>query len=287
MKGIKVGVAVLNGSTGFKEIADALLCAMEECGIEAVRMGKYDFLRGDVQRKIIIAANLGRTLSQWYPGKDWRELVNENDIIYSTEQMRDSVLDHGGLWEIYREREVWDYSANNVLFLREKGFPRVKLVPLTYVKGLARIPRVEQDVDVMFYGSMNDRRRRIIDGLLATGLTCEIYDQNRRIWGEQRDEIIARSKVIVNIHFYEYKIFESARVFYLVTNGKCVVSESGSDEIERLYRGAVVMADYDSMVDVVRRYVEDDDLRRRQEITALDEFRKLPLAPLVRWALMG
>jgi hypothetical protein len=48
-------------------------------------------------------------------------------------------------------------------------------------------------------------------------------------YGEERDALIARARIVLNVHYYESKVFEVVRVSYLLANRKCVLSESGSD----------------------------------------------------------
>jgi hypothetical protein len=46
------------------------------------------------------------------------------------------------------------------------------------------------------------------------------------VWGPARDELIARAKVVLNLHYYEAAIFEQVRVSYLLNNEALVISES-------------------------------------------------------------
>ena len=52
--------------------------------------------------------------------------------------------------------------------------------------------------------------------------------------GIARNELIARSKIILNIHFYLSGILETPRVSYAVANKKFIISENSNpeDEIE-------------------------------------------------------
>ena len=45
------------------------------------------------------------------------------------------------------------------------------------------------------------------------------------VYGRERDKLIARSKIVLNMHHYSSQIFEIVRVFYLLTNRKAVVAE--------------------------------------------------------------
>ena len=56
-------------------------------------------------------------------------------------------------------------------------------------------------------------------------------------------ELIARAKVVLNLHHYASHIFEVVRAFYLMTNGKAIVGEvspttSGDPDYANGFRAA-------------------------------------------------
>ncbi|MDR1997302.1 MAG: hypothetical protein LBQ83_03160 [Candidatus Margulisbacteria bacterium] len=123
-------------------------------------------------------------------------------------------------------RAVWDYSAANIDFLRGEGIPAGYL-PIGYHEKLELIPRADQqDIDILFYGSLNERRRKILIQLMDRGLKVEVLPN---IYGTPRDKYIARAKIVLNIHYYETKIFESARISYLLNNKILVITENSVD----------------------------------------------------------
>ena len=58
-------------------------------------------------------------------------------------------------------------------------------------------------------------------------------------WGIVRNELIARSKIILNIHFYLSGILETPRVSYAVANKKFIISENSNPEDEIDWPGIV------------------------------------------------
>lgn len=170
---------------------------------------------------------------------------------------------------------VWDYSARNIEKWHELGFSNVSLLRLGYQSSLDRIQRNrDKDIDVLFYGVIGDRRKFILDKLAARGVNLKsIFG----LYGSARDDLISRSKVIINIHHYESKIFEVVRVFYLMTNAKAVVSEIGeSTHIDGSYLGGVKAAKYDSLVDACLELLENDERRIEQENLAYETIKKIP-----------
>ncbi len=120
---------------------------------------------------------------------------------------------------------VWDYSSENIAFLKQRGISAVH-VPLGYHPNLQQIPHkpiADRDIDVLFYGSLGDRRKKIVDQLRErNGVRVETLFG---VYGKERDAIISRSRVILNVHFYAVRIFEAVRISYLLNNGCCVVTE--------------------------------------------------------------
>ena len=84
------------------------------------------------------------------------------------------------------------------------------------------------------------------------------------VYGAARDALIARSRVVLNIHFFEAKVFEIVRVSYLLGNGRAVVSERGAaPEEEAPFEEAVAFADYDGLTRACLDLLEHDRERAR------------------------
>src|SRR5205085_2302189 len=86
---------------------------------------------------------------------------------------------------------------------------------------------VDQDIEVLFYGFPGLARLTIFNELCRQGIrslfVCGLY-------GKRRDDLIARSKLVLNINLYDRsRIFEVVRVSYLLANAKAVVADARSD----------------------------------------------------------
>ncbi|MFT4037597.1 MAG: hypothetical protein QM692_05405 [Thermomicrobiales bacterium] len=281
-------VSVLNAPQLLQEAAEAIHFGLQDAGYDSVlASGVRQFHDHPGRRKIILAPKLGRVLREAFPGQDWRTLITPRDIVYNAEQLRPDLPDAHEMTDIFRERVIWDYSTANIAFLEQFGCPEARFVPLGYVRQLERIPRREPDADVMFYGSTNPRRQAILDALRGAGLVCRFHDQHNRVYGKERDALIAGARVILNLHYYRLSIFEVVRAFYPLINGKCVVSEDGPDGNQRLYQDAVVFTPYEAIVDTVVQLARDDARRRQQEAQAAAAMRQLPQAAILRRVLEG
>lgn len=164
---------------------------------------------------------------------------------------------------------VWDYSVRNIRALAKLGVPqRAVHVPVGYMPQLTRIPQAPvQDVDVLFYGSVNERRAAVINSLQRKGLNAQAVFG---VYGRDRDTIISRSKVVLNLHYYDTSIFELVRVSYLLANRKAVVAECHpGTEVDDGIATAVRLTPYEQLVDACVELVADSDQRRALEKRAL------------------
>jgi SAM-dependent methyltransferase len=183
-------------------------------------------------------------------------------ILYNSEQIQaDSPWLAGPYRVALGSRQVWDYSALNVRRAAELGIGTVRHVPLGYVPELARIAPAPEEIDVLFYGSMNPRRRAVLDALEAAGLkVLALFGA----YGEERDRAIAQAKIVLSMHFYEAKVFEIVRVSYLLTNAKPVVAECGPDTaIEPELREAVRGVPYEGLAEACVELVRQPERRRQ------------------------
>ena len=98
------------------------------------------------------------------------------------------------------------------------------------------------------------------------GLRLVVLDAGTPTFGKERDALIARSRVVLNLHQYDTHIFEQVRVNYLLINGKVVVSEVADDtEIPDAYRRLIEPAwGIDAIVDRCRQLAGNDRLRRER-----------------------
>jgi SAM-dependent methyltransferase len=197
--------------------------------------------------------------------------VPRGSVLYNLEQLGGPNLPKQ-FYELARRHQVWDYSLSNIDKWKQMGcaFPPVH-VPLGYVPELNRIKASPiQDIDVLFYGSLNERRSGILKALKDAGAKVHTVFG---VYGKERDELIARSKIVLNIHFYDAKIFEIVRVSYLLANAKAVVTEYSPDTKDDEGLGdAVLGCPYHALVENCLSLLRDDAERRQLEGRGFDWF---------------
>ena len=210
----------------------------------------------------------------------------ENSIIFNLEQLAsDSHYCNENYFNCLKTHTVWDYSQKNIDYLNDKHINSdAVLIPIGYSPSLYRIPKAAiQDIDVLFYGAINERRKKILNDLTNAGLNTVSLTG---VYGTELDHYISRSKTVINLHFHESKIFEIVRVSYLLNNKKAVISEVSADtEIEPDIHKAVIGVPYDNLVDAVRQLINDDALRLQAEENGYALFSRRLQANLLKNAL--
>jgi GT2 family glycosyltransferase len=235
-------------SAAFQEVAESIHYALVELGHESVITREANY---PGRRHIILGSQLlpryGQTLA---PGS----------ILYNLEQVSpDSPWLTPDLLAIFRQYPLWDYSRLNIERFRRMGINGVAYVPIGYMPQLTRIPAAEEDIDVLFIGSMNERRVAVMEALRARGIRAE---WRFGLYGAERDQLIAHAKIMLNMHFYDAKIFEAVRVSYLLANKRFVISERGSvAEEDAAFAAGVAFAAYDDLVDTCIAYLAHPERR--------------------------
>ena len=237
-------------SETFREIAETVQFAARALGHDAILT-----TRGDLpdRQTIVLGPNLLARYSM---------PLARGAILYNLEQAGSAPWFEPAVLELFRRHPVWDYSERNASNLAAMGLPRPRVVPIGWAPELERIaPASSPDIDVLFYGSWNERRQRLLDELRKAGARVEAVFG---VYGAQRDALIARSRVVLNVHFFEAKVFEIVRVSYLLGNGRAVVSERGAaPEEEAPFEEAVAFADYDGLTRACLDLLEHDRERAR------------------------
>lgn len=197
-----------------------------------------------------------------------------DSVVYNFEQMRGLKPDQirAEVFEIARKFEIWDYTAANISGWAALDRSDVSVVPVSYAPILTRIPEcADQDIDVLIYGKSGQQRLRCFDQLSRSGLTTVFISG---LYGAARDELIARSRLILNVTAYEHsKIFEIARVSYLLANRKAVVAIVDPETyIEQDLRSACCYTDEAKFLQNCTQLLDDAGLRTRIRNAGFDIF---------------
>ena len=117
--------------------------------------------------------------------------------------------------------EVWDYDEQNIEVLKLIR-PDVKLHVLKPYKDWSKYASVAKDIDILFYGTMNEHRAKILSELKKKYKVAIIQTWDGRVL----DSYIMRSKVLLNLHYYyESSMQEQARMIRWIGAPCRIVSE--------------------------------------------------------------
>ncbi|MFQ5677421.1 MAG: hypothetical protein ACE5G1_16150, partial [bacterium] len=251
----------------FFEIALVLKYGLEELGYE---VWSTDGLRRDCTN-IILGYHLldGKVLPKGY-----------DCIIYQLEELHAQgslpfrILDTLSSPDVI----VWDFSQQNIEFLANLGINAIHK-PIGFHPQMYRINHSpEKNVDVLFYGSKNERRLRL---LRALDKTCNLK-MLFGAYGAVRDQWIARSKIVVSIYYYETKFYDDVRMSYLLNNKVFTIVE---DTPHRQHEDFVIYTDYDNIVDTCQYYIEKPALRTEITEKAFQRFAEYPESEFLKMAL--
>lgn len=157
----------------------------------------------------------------------------KNYIVYQTE-----VLNSKWFTEDYQHildgaLAIWDYDPRNVLLMPSKAH---SVVPPGINPQKTDSTR---NIDVMHYGSINERRRRLLNEI-RDYCCVEIVED---VYGEEMYALLKRAKVVLNLHYYPHAPLEIFRIYEALSYGCHVVSEPTDDATQKRHNGIVYFAE--------------------------------------------
>ena len=254
----------------FREIGLLLVNALKDNGIEC----DFTFNHMD-QYKINII--VGYHLLKFTPDLRMYEYIPyQLEQLHSTEfpftPNMEKILEHA--------HTVWDYSEKNIALLKEKGIDAKRLVP-GYHKELELIePAPNKSVDILFYGSIGERRKKILEELSSMFKVKALFG----LYGLKRDKWISRSRIILNIHHYSTQLFEAVRNSYLFNNQCFVLSENSFDyPYEKVN---LPMVPYENLVESCAQFLKEPEKMEQINKENYENFKQnYPMTELIKAVL--
>ncbi len=269
----------MHGLNGYKEVIETVRWGLEQLGHGAT----YALNEiADGASNIIFGA-------QVMPIAALKELP-PGTVIYNFEQLRDVGIERIRpeirTYSQVPHLAIWDYSAANLPSWRALGRNDVKIVSVGYAPILSRIAKpAHQDIDVLMYGLSGERRLQTFHGLSQLGLSAVFVSG---LYGEARDNLISRSKVVLNINLYaQMRIFEIVRVSYLLANRKAVVADlEANTSVENDMRSAVrFTSSLKELLDVCVDLVKNENARIELEDLGFSTIKRRDIERILASAL--
>ncbi|OOO29695.1 class I SAM-dependent methyltransferase [Agrobacterium sp. YIC 4121] len=154
-------------------------------------------------------------------------------IIFQMEQVRaSSWATNEYLGRLSNSLAVIDYSSDNIAALHERSLPSKQLyyVPIRPLQLQPEKNEVERDIDVLFYGSIAAERRGRYLNALSEKFNIRVESN---LFGNDLQDLLKRTKVVANIHYYEGALLETTRLSEALSFGARVVSEESVDQVDR------------------------------------------------------
>jgi hypothetical protein len=183
-------------------------------------------------------------------------------VFFNLEQLGEggAQVSHSYL-DLLRSSAVIDYDERNLAAYGCKpgSVPVVSFQSAPYLANGPSVPLQDRPIDLLFFGSMNDRRRAIFSRIEACGWSVSMFDHP--VYGDERDQFIRQAKAVFNCHYYESSRFEQARAFHTLSLGTPVISERtarttppaafeeavtwlGDDQLEPFFKEEFLSADW-------------------------------------------
>ena len=214
----------------YTDLAKMLAISLKKLGYPT-RLVVNEFVR-DATNIVVGAHNVESEMAGVLPA---------DTIICNTEQIIEGSPFIESLLLFGRKFQVWDYSELNL-----KNWERLAGIKNVHPFKLGYLPEMEipvqtgpRDIDVLFLGLVNRRRRLILDQLLSVGV--RVLEVNNA-YGNDRAAVIARSKLLLNIHVEHNSPFEMFRAMLAFAHRRGFISEQGgfSPSDQDLIDGMVV-----------------------------------------------
>jgi hypothetical protein len=264
-------------TASFQDLVSSFDSALRSLGITVRHRKNQVGLEG---MNLVIGAHL-------ITSRESANQIPQNTVIVNLEQLRGFNIGARPIYaSLMRRLAVWDFSPRNIAQIKSLMHnPHVSRFNIGYTPEMTRHLPQTHTTDVLFYGSLNDRRATILKGLYEAGLNVKHLFS---VYGRERDAAIADAKVVLNMHFYEDSLHEIGRTSYLLANSKAVVTECGTNtEIEDDIREAMIAVPYHDIVESCVALVNDEPRRLALEKKGFEIFSKRNQADMLHDAIVA
>jgi GT2 family glycosyltransferase len=274
------------GNVFMTEIAEALTDAIAKSGrdVELYRHGLPARRPGTIN--LVVAPHEYFTL---YEGASEAALVRaaSESVCVGVEQPGTYWFEYGARYTSYGMLAV-DINRRGVTELRRRGIEAYRLHPGYHAgwDAWGGTASADRPCDVLFLGSLTHRRAQILSqsAPILTQWTCDLRlfrgDQpvrdgtERFVSGPAKHELLAGSRVLLNVHQGERDYFEWIRVIEAVSNGCLVVTERSGGYAPLVPGRHFLQAPASALAAQVDGILRDEDLRAELAFGAYEFVRK-------------
>lgn len=161
------------------------------------------------------------------------QMFRELPDMYVAFQMEQSVSSRWFTDEYYQKLKnavaIFDYSLENIEFLSKNiDLGKVFYMPISLLSNLnSKEFSNLKEYDIIFYGDDSCERRKKIINELNKRFKIKIINN---LFGEELYKELAKSRIIINIHYYEGALLETTRLYECLSlNTSVIISERSID----------------------------------------------------------
>jgi len=180
-------------------------------------------------------------------------VISESNVYYiNLEQLsRDGTHSRNNmLYWVFKFKDLkcklLDYSDENCNILKKHN---MQSQYLPYQVNLEEIHNYKKEFDFVFCCTWNNRIENIYKPLSLV-FTKNFSIGKPILWGTERDNILFKSKVLINIHHIEkdYFILEEIRITRCILNKVIVISEESLNHQNYILSKYVIFTNYDNII---------------------------------------
>ena len=274
------------GNVFMTEIAEALTDAIAQCGrdVEMLRHGLPGRFPGTIN--LVVAPHEYFTL---YEGASEAAVVKAaaESVCVGVEQPGTYWFEYGARYTSYGPLAI-DINRRGVTELRRRGVEAYRLHPGYYSgwDAWGGAAATDRPRDVLFLGSLTHRRAQILSqsAPILAQWTCDLRlfrgDQPVRdgtegfVSGHAKHELLAGSRVLLNVHQGERDYFEWIRILEAISNGCLVLTERSGGYAPLVPGRHFIQAPAAALAAQVDAMLRDEALRAELALGAYEFVRK-------------
>ena len=159
---------------------------------------------------------------------------------------------------------IYDFSINNAKYLSQK-FKKYRYFHYGHSDLMTRNTDVNEEYDLFFIGSINDRRKNILDKLSQK---YSIYPLSEELWGDNLYIAMRKCRICLNIHYDDAMTFESFRIIEYFANERFVISEYIQNSYPFIAGEDYIQFDQQNLEKIVDFYLKNPEARLKIAMNA-------------------
>tara|TARA_B100000886_G_scaffold287565_1_gene212281 strand:+ start:619 stop:3558 length:2940 start_codon:yes stop_codon:yes gene_type:complete len=157
-----------------------------------------------------------------------QNLNGELNNVYTDELSKNKIFK-----KLIQTSILFDYSQTNIDIWNKQSLIQIRkkivLLPPPLPECIDFVQHINDDYyDILFFGLLNERRKHILKHISKT---FKIKVINYTKWGEELIHEIKKSKIVLNIHYYDNAILEKIRINEVIPYARIVSEMPCNDDI--------------------------------------------------------